>query len=187
MFIAHLPSGYLLSVSLLKRLRLASTPAPAIILAGITGAVAPDFDLAYFYLLDHRQTHHHKYFSHWPLSWLLLLGLSALWLRFRHNSSAAAVSLVFCLGSLMHVSLDSLVGDIWWFSPFLDRPYALFTVQAVFTPWWLNFILHWSFAAELAICLWAFLLFRRRSQDPPDPGARPHQAFSADPGPGRSA
>ena len=53
---------------------------------------------------------------------------------------------------------DSVVGDIWWFAPFIDRSFALYT------PWWLNFVLHWSFALELAICAIAVITFRRRQR-----------------------
>jgi hypothetical protein len=67
-----------------------------------------------------------------------------------------------CLGEVLHVILDSLVGDIWWLAPFVDRSYALFTVPAVRSPWWMNFLLHWSFAVELAICFWALLVYRKR-------------------------
>lgn len=164
MFIAHVPSGYILSVSLLERLRRPLVPAASVLWAGMTGALAPDFDLAYFFLVDHRHTHHHKYFTHWPMFWLLLLVIAMLWLRFDGKSRTALLSWVFCLGCTLHVILDSFVGDIWWFAPSVDKPFALFTVQAVFQPWWLNFILHWSFAVEAGICLWAGLLYRRRSQ-----------------------
>jgi hypothetical protein len=57
--------------------------------------------------------------------------------------------------------LDSIVGDIWWFAPFIDKPYALFTVPAIYTPWWLNFILHWSFMLELVFVFCAVALWRR--------------------------
>lgn len=163
MFIAHVPSGYILSVSLLERIRHAPASTSAIFWAGMTGALTPDFDLAYFYLVDHRHTHHHKYFTHWPMFWLLLLTVAMLWLRFDSKSRVALLSWIFCLGCTLHVILDSFVGDIWWFAPFINKPFALFTVQAAFQPWWLNFIWHWSFAVEAGICLWAGLLYRRRS------------------------
>lgn len=67
-------------------------------------------------------------------------------------------------GWLLHMVQDSVVGDIWWFAPFIDRPFALFTVPALHTPWWLNFLLHWSFALELAICVGAVITFRRRQR-----------------------
>jgi hypothetical protein len=135
-----------------------------VIAAGIAGAMAPDFDMVYFHLIDHRQTHHHRYFTHWPVFWLPLTVAALLWCIRAKQSKASFLASVFCLGGLLHLVLDSFVGDIWWFAPFLDRPYALFTVPARFTPWWLSFILHWSFAVELAICLWALVLYRRRSR-----------------------
>lgn len=45
---------------------------------------------------------------------------------------------------------------------FIDRPYVLSTVSALFKPWWRNFVLHWSFALELGICAWALVIYRRR-------------------------
>jgi len=163
MFIAHAPSGYILAISLLTRMRQAPASAAAAVFAAMAGAVAPDFDLLYFYWIDHRHTHHHKYFSHWPFVWLALLALSAI--GFRRGSKAGFLALLFCLGGVLHLILDTLVGEIWWLAPFVDQPYALATVPAVRTPWWMNFLLHWSFAVELAICFWALLLFRKRQGD----------------------
>lgn len=162
MFIAHIPSGYVFSTMLVERVRNLRASASAVITSGVLGALAPDFDMAYFYFFDHRQTHHHKYFSHWPIVWLTLLAASAVWLRLSRSSKASLLALVFCAGCMLHLVLDSLVGDIWWFAPFVDRPFAMFVVPAIFEPWWLNFILHWSFGLELAICLWAGFIYRRR-------------------------
>lgn len=126
------------------------------------GAIAPDFDMLYFHFIEHGQTHHHRYITHWPVFWLGLIAsnfiVCALWMR----SALAFLALVFGLGGFLHVVLDSFVGDIWLFAPFLDKPFALFAVSARFKPWWLSFLLHWSFAVEIIICLWAYLLYRRR-------------------------
>ncbi len=105
MFVAHIPSGYIMAVSRLKRVRHFREASSAVIAAGMIGSIGPDFDMVYFYLVDHRQTHHHRYVT----------------------------------------------------------PYAMFTVPALFKPWWLNFFFHWSFGAELIICLLALTLYRRRS------------------------
>lgn len=163
MFIAHIPSGYIMAVSLLKRVRHFREASPAVIAAGMIGSIAPDFDMVYFYLIDHRQTHHHKYVTHWPLLWFCLLAVSILWFRFARYSKAAYLSLVFTAGGVLHLILDSFVGDVWWLAPFGGRPYAMLTVPALFKPWWLNFFFHWSFGVELIICLWALTLYRRRS------------------------
>lgn len=161
MIIAHLPSGYLMAVALLRKIRRAKPS--AVIAAGIAGAGAPDLDMFYFHLIDHGKVHHHQYLTHWPILWLGLLLASALW--FKCKPSRAGVLLqVFALGGVLHLMLDSLVGDIWWLIPFVNEPYSLFTVTARYQPWWLNFLWHWSFAVELAICAWAVLLYRSRKR-----------------------
>lgn len=162
MFIAHLPSGYIFSSILVERIRKLPVSASKVIWTGIIGALAPDFDLAYFFLVDHRQTHHHWYFTHWPLFWLTLLLVSVLGFAASRRSKFGFLSIVFFTGCMIHVFLDSFVGDIWWLAPFFDRPFSMFTVPHNVDPWWLNFILHWSFAVELAICSWALLIYRRR-------------------------
>lgn len=163
MFIAHVPAGYVFSTTIAERLRQMPVSGFAIICAGCIGAIAPDIDMLWFYLVDERQTHHHKYFTHWPLVWLSLMLASAFWHRAVRTSKAGFLTLVFSAGTLLHLILDSFVGDVWWFAPFVDRPFAVFTVPAAFKPWWLSFILHWSFAVELSICLWALLIYRRRA------------------------
>ena len=163
MFIAHLPSGYILSTLLVERARQLSISTRTLILAGVLGAVAPDFDLLYFYLVDNRQTHHHRYFVHWPILWFGMAFICMLWRQLAPASGRTIAALVFSLGGILHLLLDTFVGDIWWLAPFHGQPFALFSVPAVFKPWWLNFILHWSFAVELAIWLWALLIYRRRA------------------------
>ncbi len=165
MFIAHLPSGYLLATALVKLGRRLPAPETAVVLWAMLGALAPDFDMGYFYLVDNRQPHHHRYPTHWPLCWLALCLVCWAWRRAAANSASAALAWVFSLGGSLHLLLDSLVGDIWWFAPLIDRPYALFNVPAGLKPWWLNFLLHWSFAVELAITAWALLLYQRRRRD----------------------
>lgn len=163
MIIAHAPSGYILANLIVRQASSIPASAAAVIGAGIVGALAPDFDMLYFHLIDNRHTHHHEYMSHWPLIWLTLAAAFTLWLSAARKSKVAFLSLVFFLGGVLHLVLDSFVGDIWWFAPFIDQPYAMFTVPARFKPWWLSFILHWSFAAELAIWIGALHIYRQRA------------------------
>ena len=159
MIIAHLPSGYLMAVALLRRIR--RVKPSAVVAAGIAGAGAPDLDMFYFHFVDHGKVHHHQYLTHWPVLWLALLAAALLWNRW-HASRAALLLGIFALGGVLHLVLDTLVGDVWWLMPWVNEPYAFFTVTARHQPWWLNFLLHWSFAVELAICAWAALLYRAR-------------------------
>lgn len=64
MITAHAPSGYILARQLIARWQPLPIPARAAILIAMIGALAPDFDMIYFYLVDAAQTHHHRYFTH---------------------------------------------------------------------------------------------------------------------------
>lgn len=163
LFIAHLPAGYVISKSLWIKFssRCQGISQRLFLSAGLIGSVAPDFDLFYFYLMDHRANHHHTYFTHYPIVWFALLGLSLLCLRFFSPKKWAILVTLFCVNALVHLLLDSVVGDIWWLMPFVDQPYALFTVPAKFNPWWLSFLLHWSFLCELLIICIAVWLWLR--------------------------
>lgn len=166
MVIAHLPSGYLLSRFLFDRLGLSSGSKGILMFLGLLGAIFPDFDLIYFYWVDHGLVHHHRYFIHWPSFWLLLSIISVLWLKLSPLwISASAVKyapLFFSLGGLSHVFLDAYVGDLWLFAPFYDKSFSLFHVPARYKPWWLNFIWHWTFIAELLLCVWAGIVYKKR-------------------------
>ena len=77
------------------------------------------------------------------------------------GNTAAAILLLTAVNGCVHICLDSIVGDIYWLLPWHDSAYSLFTVTARFRPWWLNFILHWTFLLELGLWLWAGILYNR--------------------------
>ncbi|MBU85642.1 metal-dependent hydrolase [Alcanivorax sp.] len=176
MFIAHLPAGYLLARQLLKKIRTLPVSPRAVTLTAMAGAVAPDLDMLYFYLIDNGQTHHHKYLSHWPILWIGLLCVSWLAMGLMKRKPLPFLALIFSVGGLLHILLDSVVGDIWWLAPIVDQPYALFTVPARFQPWWLNFVLHWSFFIELLITVRA-----ARASSSTTPSQKPRNSSLATP------
>lgn len=148
MFFAHLPAGYLVSRCLNR-----GVPKPHLkwtLVAGMLGGIFPDVDLLYLYLFDATPQHHHTYWTHLPLAWL---GIGALaWIAARLRRAAFRQALAaFLLGWLSHLLLDSITGDIWWLYPLIDQPYSLAKVSALHQPWWMNFLLHWSMALEVAI------------------------------------
>ena len=158
MFIAHLPSGYIFAKAVLAKLK--KIPSRTVILTMMVGAIFPDIDLFYFFFIDHQQVHHHKYFLHWPIVWISLFLCSAIvWKLTAYQSQKLLLSMLFFAAAILHVILDSLVGDIWWFAPFIDQAYALFKVEAHYQPWWLNFLLHWSFWVEVVICMIAGMVY----------------------------
>ena len=155
MLIGHLPAGYLVSKSLVRHVPTPSLRKTHVVSAGMLGAVAPDVDLLQFYLIDNRQYHHHLYYPHLPVVWTVLLGLSVGWLLFSRRKALAVLALAFSLNGMIHMVLDTVAGEIWWLGPWVDLPFVLVTVPARFQPWWLNFLLHWTFLFELVVLLFA--------------------------------
>lgn len=153
MITAHLPSGYVLG-----RLWPA---APLVLPAAVLGGILPDFDMIWFYLVDDRAFHHHRYWVHIPAFWALVavvaLPLVALFAR-RYLIAATA----FFAALILHICLDTIAGDILWHWPFSDQFTHLVTIPARWDNWVLNFALHWVFALELAIWALAAALYPRR-------------------------
>lgn len=146
MFIAHLPFGYMLS-----RAWQASSKTHRPHLAwGLLGSVFPDVDLLWRWFIN-SHTHHHRYWTHLPIFWLAVLLVGLTLCRLGKRPDIAAALGLFVLNAFGHMLLDSNVGDIWWLYPFVDQPFHLFEVPRHYAPWWLNFVLHWTFAVELAI------------------------------------
>lgn len=162
MFVAHMPAGYLMAYVLKERAESASFR--DLLLVSMSGAVAPDMDLAYFFLIDEQQHNHHDYFSHYPLTWAALLFTSALcWCRLRHRTFFWLA--VFAGAAFVHVLLDSVVGGIAWLAPWSQQHYSLWQVSARYQPWWLNFILHPSFLLELLLCATAAVVAWRQCRE----------------------
>lgn len=162
MFIGHIPAGFLISTYLNRRLAAPNSNTRIFILAGIVGAVAPDLDLLYFYLVDHGRHHHHTYFTHLPIFWAALIIAAGVWRTTRSDSCGPGLGLIFAINGFGHVVLDSIIGDVWWLAPWIDQPYSLFTIHRRLDPWWLNFLLHESFALEIALVLGAIFVWRKR-------------------------
>ena len=160
MITAHAPAGYI-GAQLLRRLKPAQLSARAWSLYGAISGILPDVDMLWFYLVDHGHVHHHRYPTHWPLLWLLAL-ICALLYWHKTRRPAAAIALLVAVNGMVHMFLDSIVGDIFWLMPWRDTPFSFFTVTARYQPWWLNFILHWSFLLELVLWVWAAALYLRQ-------------------------
>jgi hypothetical protein len=152
MIIAHLPAGYILSKLAYKRFASHIGNYRAFMGWGLFGALAPDMDLLYYHLMDHRRTLHHKYLSHYPVVWLTLIAVAIGFFMLKNKrQTIGCYSLIFAISGFLHLILDTVVGNIWWLAPFIDHPFSLVTLPRHFHPWWLNMMLHWSFIIELII------------------------------------
>jgi inner membrane protein len=161
LLIAHLPFGYLLGA---VSQSLAKARTRAIMAAALFGSVAPDLDMLYFHLIDERRTNHHDYFTHWPFFWLAV-GAVLLMIAYLFNRPRISTALAFSLGTMLHMVMDSIAAPIHWLMPFDARAVELVTVPAAYSNWIWSFVLHWTFALEIAICVTALVLFayRRRA------------------------
>lgn len=156
MILAHLPAGYLLAHGARRARPQVAYLFPAVLL----GSVLPDFDLIWFYLIDDRAFHHHRYWVHIPMFWAFLAAavLPVLALFWR---PALIPALGFLAAILLHLVLDTVAGDILWAWPWSDIFFHLVTVQPVYSHWVLNFLLHPVALIEMAILLAAAILFWR--------------------------
>ena len=152
MILAHLPSGYLLA-------RGAGHRRGVMLTAALLGAVLPDFDMIWFWFVDHS-VHHHRFWPHIPAVWA---GIAAITLTLAHKLRPAwfAPLAMGFAGVLLHLILDTWVGDVMWLWPYSDTFIYLFTVPATQSHWVLSFLLHWTALAELAVILAAALVFFR--------------------------
>ena len=160
MLIAHAPTGMLMAAVLIK-LKPQAVSWQRWYLMGAVMGMLPDLDMLRFYWVDHRQYHHHVYVPHWPIVWLSISVLALVWYGIK-QSKAAACAVLLGLTGISHMVLDSVVGDIGWLKPWHDGLYAILEVSNRYSPWQLNFIIHWSFAMELGLLLLAVWQWRRK-------------------------
>ncbi|MDP1681267.1 MAG: metal-dependent hydrolase [Burkholderiales bacterium] len=163
MFIAHLPAGYLLSkgVVAMEHLRhLSEQTKRRLIVAGMVGAISPDIDLLYFYLIDHRQHGHHSYWTHLPVFWVIaiLIWIALLW---RRSRTWVWLGIVFGLSALGHMVLDSTAGGIRWLYPLSMQYFRLAHIHAGQSWWVMNFVLHWTVLLEIVIVASAGMMYLR--------------------------
>lgn len=166
MILAHLPSGYILA-------RLSRRAAGLPLLAALAGAAFPDLDLVWFYLVDGRSVHHHRYWFHAPGFWLIVAAAILAIITVRAPRHLPAFGLFFA-AIFLHLILDTLAGSIMWGWPFSTRLVALVEVPATQTHWILSFLAHWTFLVELGLILWAIVLFlsHPKAQDASPPVQR---------------
>ena len=165
MFIGHLPAGYLVTAALLRGRQVPEAARCRLLAAGLMASVAPDLDLLYFYLLSDRQRVHHEFLPHLPLGWVPVLAAAAVVLAASGAGRTAWLGLaIVALNLLGHLALDTTAGGIQWLWPFSRREFVIGHVEARYQPWFLNFVLHWTFALEMllvALAAWRIAVRRR--------------------------
>lgn len=158
MFIAHMPAGFLLTRYLLKNER-NEPDYIKYLLIGLIASIAPDFDLAYFHLIDNRQHPHHSYWTHIPIYWVGIYSI-LLYPVYKWSGRIGVKLLsLFLLCGLLHMSLDSFASGIKWLYPFDKSYFGLWRVPSIHDWWVANYLFHWTFLIELVITSTALFVF----------------------------
>ena len=118
----------------------------------------PDIDLYWFYFVDGRSFHHHRYWVHIPL-FMVLVSVALIVLARRHP-----VAIAFSAGWALHILLDAPNGQLMWLWPLSDKLYAPIHVPSKGGFWVMSFLTHWSIALELFVWAIAAALFLRRKR-----------------------
>ncbi|MDP2691625.1 MAG: metal-dependent hydrolase [bacterium] len=148
MLIAHLPAGYLMSRQVQKVYK-----THRFLWIGLVASVFPDLDLIWFYFVDNRAYLHHSYWVHKPVFCLAFFVVCYVLYRLFGSGKKQweYVIVLFFSNWLLHLVLDTVVGEIQWLYPYTTERYALFEVPAVYGWWLWNFVFHWSFVLEVGI------------------------------------
>jgi inner membrane protein len=164
MFIGHLPAGYLATRLLLRGRDLPRAAGRRLMALGLAASVLPDLDLLWFFTVDDRRQVHHAYLPHKPVAWLIALGVAAGVMRLMRAPRVGWTALaVLGVNVMLHLVLDTTAGGIRWLWPWMEAEFAMSQPTARFHPWYLNFVLHWTFALEMALvitALWVWLRSR---------------------------
>lgn len=167
MFIAHLPVAYLASRALAKRGAGSSAEGRRLIGLGMAAGLAPDLDLLWFFLVDQRRQVHHNYLPHLPAFAIACIAAAALALAMARARRETWLALAAAgLNWMLHLVLDTVAGGVQWLWPLSRHELVLSHVEARYQPWYLNFLLHWTFALELALVTVALWTWKRRRTPP---------------------
>ena len=160
MFIAHMPAGFLLARRFLRSER-DKTHYLKYLFIGMIASISPDFDLAYFYLIDGRQHPHHSYWTHIPIYWIALYAIFVYPVYRLFNHIGVKLLSLFLICGLLHMSLDSIASGIKWLYPFNTQYHGIWRIPAVHDWWVANYLFHWTFLLELLITATAAYTFLR--------------------------
>jgi inner membrane protein len=126
---------------------------------GLFGAIAPDTDYVYLFLFDSLNQNHHSYITHFPYFWITLLLFSAFWFNVNKKSQNPVLALLFSVGGLIHLMLDTISSKIFWLAPFSFKPFSFESLIRAYAPSIMENNPNWENTIESLIILWAIYLF----------------------------
>ena len=149
MLIGHLPVGYFVTRSLIKKLKL---PLNKLWLGlGLIAALIPDFDIAYTVLIKDSFGSHRYYFTNYPAFYLALLLLSILvYYSIRKKWLKLGIIIVFT-NIFIHLLIDTVFVGIKWFWPFYDGLIGIYNIALTGGIIVENYFTHWYWYLEIVL------------------------------------
>ena len=170
MLFAHGPLGALLSdrsIRMWWKGKITPRQKWILLLLGFIGGIFPDVDLLYYYLVDastpHREFITHSFFIYVAV-FVVLYFVAAVFVKKPVFKMAV---MIFFIGVVSHLAVDSILAEVSWFFPFSRRLYGLSNFSAL-RPWLfsVNFALEFVFTGLFFLLLISFAswsLVRKRA------------------------
>ncbi len=157
MVFAHIPSGYLLANLFVQKRKWPTW----LLWLGMLGATFPDFDILLAEFTTHDMIGHRVSPMHFPIVWALVAAILLTIILLTKQKSWLPAWGVFFSAAMLHLVLDTLVGDIYWLAPFSWTPIHIISIPSHHAWWLADHVLHWSFLFEIGIIVAAAIIFFR--------------------------
>lgn len=170
MMFGHLPGSYIAMALTEKWWRKGLTPQEGKIVyaCGILAGVAPDVDVLFAGLAEHRGS-----VVHTPFFWMICaaaVALLAIVLRQRQRL-LLGLSLAILIGAGTHIFLDAIFVGVKILYPLSNEYFRMRSpISSRYDNWIINYLLHPIFLTEIYAFIVAAMLWRYRRTEPSPPG-----------------
>ena len=170
MMIGHLPGSYVSMTLTEKWWRRGLTPQEGsfVYACGILAGVAPDVDVLFAGLAEHRGS-----IVHTPFFWMVCAaGVALLAILFRQRKRLLLrLSMAILMGAATHFVLDAVFVGVKILYPLSNEYFRMRPpISLRYDNWIINYLLHPIFLTEIYVCVGAAMLWRYRRAEPAPPG-----------------
>jgi inner membrane protein len=169
MMFGHMPGSYT-TMTLTERLwRRGLTPQErkVVYACGILAGVAPDVDVLFAGIAEHRGS-----IVHTPFLWVICAaGVALLAIVFRQRRRLLlSLALAILIGAATHILLDAIFVGVRLLYPLSSEYYRMIPpISSRYDNWILNYLLHPIFLTEIRTFVGAAMLWRYRRAKPSSP------------------
>lgn len=152
MIIGHLPAGYFLTRYLIKRQKLPLTK--FWLGLGLIAAVLPDFDYAYWILVNDQSDTHRGYITAYPIIYFVAFLIFLLIYLIKKNDWLKNFIIIVFTNIFLHFLLDTPFYGVKWFVPFCNQYVGIYDVGSYSDGSGIhinNYFTHWYWYLELLL------------------------------------